>query len=227
MSKIMDWIYLRKDLILNISEWGPGNPLWITGASGDGKSTMTEKLAEEMHATVITSDIVLCRMGWTKEKVDEHLSGNFTSKGADAYKIDFNNMTPAVKYVLSHPELPYGQKDPITKCIKDEVVIPELLKFYGWLMEELKDDDKMYIIEGCDICHMDPEVMINKPLIVMGGSRLRSFYRRCKRNCEEKGCSMLTSVKKYIRKYKIQNEKLDDSKDHFRHSLEIIGGREV
>ena len=71
-----------------MENWAPGDPLWITGSSGDGKSTLAEKMATENHAIVINSDIVLCRMLWTKEKYEKVLKTK-TIPGSDVWK--FNN----------------------------------------------------------------------------------------------------------------------------------------
>lgn len=220
MINLLNWVIPRKGLVINFDQWKPGNPLWVTGSSGDGKSTVAWKLARQYHAEVITSDIVLCRLGWTEDKFNSFLNG--TSKDADAFKMKATG-SPAMDYVMMYPELPHGQKDPETKCIIDSVVVPEVLKFYKWLMTELESNpkyrDKLYIIEGCDICKLDPEVMKHKPLILLGGSRLISFWRRVRRNCEEKGCSKLTSIRKYMRKYNIQNKHLDLDKEAFRKAL--------
>ena len=63
------YIIPEKDFKLNISDWDYGTPLWITGSSGDGKSTLARKLKEENESTIITStDALLCRLAYSKEK---------------------------------------------------------------------------------------------------------------------------------------------------------------
>lgn len=85
-----------------------------------------------------------------------------------------------------------------------------------------KYKNKLYIIEGCDICLLDPNIMSAKPLIIVGGSRLRSLWRRSKRDSVKKDRSILQSVFKYIKNYNVTNRNLDDHKDNFRKSMEDI-----
>lgn len=210
-----------KNLEVNVDEWKPGNPLWITGSSGDGKSTLAKQIVEKNNAVIIASDIILCRMGWKKEKFDDALNG-ILNEQAKVHKIDFND-SPALDYVLHHPELPYDQKNPETHSFIPEITDPEMIKFYQWLIKELKENEKynnkLYLIEGCDICLMDPDIMIEKPLIIVGCSRLRSFFRRAKRDSAEKNRSIFKSMLKYIKKYKYQSKRLDDAKSHFRKEI--------
>ena len=217
------WIIQKGDLQINMENWAPGDPLWITGSSGDGKSTLAEKMATESHAIVINSDIVLCRMLWTKEKYEKVLKTK-TIPGSDVWK--FNLDSPAWDYVASHPNLPFGAKDPITHSTIDSITQPEIIAFYHWLMVELKSNpkykDNLYIIEGCDICLLDPNVMATKPLIIMGGSRLQSLWRRVKRNVKDKNASYIESIFKYLKKYNYQAKRLDDDKDNFRRDIENV-----
>lgn len=37
-------IFNEPNYIINMDKWGPGHPLFITGSSGDGKSTLAKKL---------------------------------------------------------------------------------------------------------------------------------------------------------------------------------------
>ncbi len=98
-----------------------------------------------------------------------------------------------------------------------------MLDFYKWLLKELKTNSKykktLYIIEGSDICNMDAETMVKEPLIIVGGSRLRSLWRRAKRDSEEKNCPIFKSVSKYVRKYGTHNRRIDDNKDAFRKAV--------
>jgi len=218
------WMVIQDDLRINMDEWGPGNPLWVTGSSGDGKSTLVEQLAAETGAEIVTADILLCRMGWTKEKFDALCQGDIVS-GASAHKMHID-ASPAMDYVISHPELPWMAKDPKTKHFINEITDPEMIKFFTWFMEESatnpKYKDRTFIIEGCDICLLDPNIMATKPLIIIGGSRLRSFIRRAKRDIDKKGHNTSEAIFKYIKKYNTQNRRLDDAKDNFRDAIDKI-----
>lgn len=104
-----NWLLVQDDFKINMDQWSPGNPLWITGASGDGKSTLAKQLAEEYHAEIVTSDIVLI-----------YLEGNpssFMKKLNNAKAA--HNMTivnsPALDYINMNPNLPWEARDPVTK----------------------------------------------------------------------------------------------------------------
>lgn len=215
------WFVTQNDLRINFEQWAPGNPLWITGASGDGKSTLANKLANERHATIITTDVVLCRMGWSQEKFEDMMKN-----GANADSSAHNMVLasgPAIDYVMAHPELPRNAKDTNTRAFKSEITDPEMLKFCTWLMTELSTNPKykntLYIIEGCDICLMDPSIMSTKPLIIVGSSRVQSFIHRVRRDIDGKGRDVLPTIFKHLRKYNLQAKRLDDNKDIFRNAI--------
>lgn len=208
------------NLEINVDEWRPGNPLWVTGSSGDGKSTLAIKMAKENGATVISSDIVLCRLKWTKEKFYSKISDPNTAKSV--FNMDPKN-SPAMDYVLSHPDLPYDTKDPITRAYKSEIMNPCMIDFYEWLMDELatnpKYKNKLYVIEGCDICLLDANIMKDKPLIIVGGSRIRSVWRRAKRHSSHTGDSLISAIFMFIKNYDLTFRRLDDNKDAFHRSI--------
>ncbi|MDE6040938.1 MAG: hypothetical protein K2F99_05115, partial [Muribaculaceae bacterium] len=206
-----------------MEQWAPGNPLWIAGSSGDGKSTLSSKLAKEHHATVITTDILLMRLGKSEEEfAAAQKSGKLDSVATQSINWGGN---PAWDYVKEHPELPYGLRDPKTKMLIRSIVIPETVRFHNWLIEALKTDprykDNLYIIDSCNICEMDPDVMATKPLIIVGGSRLRSYWRRVKRDYAEKGGErpLVHSMFKYLKQYNSKYRLLDDNKDNFRAAI--------
>lgn len=212
----------QDDLKINIDKWGPGNPLWITGASGDGKSTLAEKLSKENNAIIITSDVMLFRISKPKEKFENMMKNRNDNKCASMHKMNF--ASPVLDYIDSHPELPYDARDPETRALKNEITEPLMVNFYMWLMKELTTNPKyknnLYIIEGCDICLLDAEIMRDKPLIIVGGSRLRSLYRRAKRDSDADNKPFIKELFKKIKKYNRFNRRLDDNKDAFRKSIE-------
>ena len=211
-----NWIIPQDDYIINFEDWGPGNPLFITGASGDEKSTLARKLGKEYSAIVISSDIVLLRLFKTKEAWDNMIQ-KFQDGYIDSHGINFGDSI-GMDYVTLNPELPYGLKDPITKKAQTDIINAELNKFYLWFMVQSSKNPKyknqLYILEGCNLCNLPPELMATKPLIVVGGSRLRSFIRRIKRNKSE-GAGVLKSIFKYIKMYTTVQKPLDDAKDLF------------
>lgn len=220
-----NWVIPQDDYIINFDQWAPGNPLFITGASGDGKSTIARELANTYHAIVISSDILLLRIWKTKEKWDETLyqykSGYTKSRAIDSIDLGDNI---AMDYIGANPEIPYGLKDPVTKKTDSAAVRIEMHKFYKWFMDQTANNSKysgqLYILEGCNICQLSPELMAAKPLIVVGGSRLRSFIRRIKRNKMKNDAGVIRSLFKYIKMYTTVQKPLDDDKDMFLKNLQ-------
>lgn len=217
---VMDesWVIIEDDLKINFDDWKPGNPLWVAGSSGDGKSTLTAKLADEYNATIVTTDALLMRMSMPHEEFLKKI--NTSDDFTNVHKMSFVD-NPVVDYIKAHPNLPSNAKDMNTRSLKSEITNPEMIKLYTWLLHELGNNPKyknrLYVVEGCDVCLMDPKVMSTKPLIILGGSRMRSFMRRVKRDMEEKGdVNPTRAIFKYLKKYNIQNRKLDDQKDNFR-----------
>lgn len=208
-----NWLFPMKDITINIDKWSPGNPLWITGSIGDGKSTLASQLAKEYNAEIISSDIVLCRMMWSIDRFNKFMNGG-SDITAEVHMISTNS-SPAWNYVNQHPELPYGIKNTGTKS--DELRM-NMIKFYAWLMDELikpEYDNNLYIIEGSDILFMNPFEMMDKPLIIKGGCRIRSLWRRSKRNTKKKGYGMIISIYKYIKKYPETAAIIDSTKENF------------
>ena len=200
-----NWVIVRDNFENRIDEWDKGNPLWITGASGDGKSTLARKLSKENNAEIITSDTLLFRMACkNEEEVEEALNNDI----ANAYNVNAVKNSPALEYIRTH-DLPYDIKKG-KKQITVKDVQPYCNDFYMWLMDELannpKYNDKLYIIEGSNICGLDPEIMAQKPVIVVDGSILRSLLRRSKRDAAEKERPLILSIWKYLRKYNSHNK---------------------
>lgn len=215
-----NWIYPSDDYIINFDQWKPGNPLFITGASGDGKSTLARKLGEEYNAIVVSSDVVLLRLFKTEQKWNDIIQKIQTDafNAYDSYGIDFNDEI-SMDYITSNPNIPYQLKDPVTKKTDNLRVSIEMCKFYKWFMRQTESNPKynrnLYILEGCNVCQLSPELMSTKPLIIVGGSRLQSFIRRVKRDVTKENKGVVESIFKFIRKYTKNHKVLDDEKDTF------------
>lgn len=176
------YIISKKNYEINMDKWKPGTPLWITGSSGDGKSTYANQLAKEKKAFLVPLDLFLVRIAKPKEKYDKFLndtSGTVISNGSQM----------VLDYINKHPELPWA--DPNSKgnwgtSGQD----PELWNgLFDWLIDASaknpKYKTKLIIFEGCNICLMPVEKAVKFPFIIMGTSRLQSSIRRIKRDKKE------------------------------------------
>ena len=176
------YIISKKNYEINMDKWKPGTPLWITGSSGDGKSTYANQLAKEKKAFLVPLDLFLVRIAKPKEKYDKFLndtSGTVISNGSQMI----------LDYINKHPELPWT--DPNTKGNwgargQDSALWNGL---FDWLIDASaknpKYKNKLIIFEGCNICLMPVEKAIKFPFIIMGTSRLDSSLRRIKRDRKE------------------------------------------
>ena len=204
----------EENFTLNINLWSRLNPLWITGASGDGKSTLARKIANEYHANIISGDYILVYMRLSPDEFDSKIV-----KLGQKYSIDIKN--PLFReYIAENRKIPRGLKHISTENLVDEIIKREMVQFFKWIHQKISTNmhyqKTMTIIESCDICYIEPEFFKDKPLIILGGSKLRSFYRRVKRENPENIFEFIKAVFKHIQKYPSLNYHLDKSKDTFR-----------
>lgn len=177
----------RDNLEFNMEKWVPGkHALWITGTSGDGKSTLAKKIADEHDAILITFDVFLDRIG----------------RGEDGWKKieskfkKSNPNDPTFNYINEHPELPYDF--PTNDTSKTEY----FTEFGDWVRNTVVKKmykNKLVVIEGCDICRLDPSIMSKEPLIIMGISSLQCSLRRIKRDLRDNE-GLLKSIFKEIKR---------------------------
>lgn len=175
------YIISKKNYEINMDKWKPGTPLWITGSSGDGKSTYANQLAKEKKAFLVPLDLFLVRIAKPKEKYDKFLndtSGTVISNGSQM----------VLDYINKHPEIPWA--DNVKGNWGTSGQDPELWNgLFDWLIDASaknpKYKTKLIIFEGCNICLMPVEKAVKFPFIIMGTSRLQSSIRRIKRDKKE------------------------------------------
>ncbi len=205
------YIFSRNDYEINLNKWKPGVPLWITGTSGDGKSTLALRMAQAHDALIVPTDLVLCRLKWSKEKWEKRQK---TSKMLNdpVYQL-------AVEFIKKQHSWPYEIADSMTP-MSDLDVAKYYKEFFEYVIEQNninpKYNNKKIIIEGCDICFTtDPEYMSKQPLIIIGCSRLKASLQRIKRDHKDDNHSLIKSIFREIYRYNKYVNKLDKNKDTF------------
>lgn len=206
-------LFSKNNLELNLDEWKPGNPLWITGTSGDGKSTLAKEYARKYNACVVETDTLLLRIGCTKEKFESMVTSSKTDPKLSMVNPDIAII--GMEYVKTHPDLPYG----LDWTVVDESVLePYFMDYFDWIMSISKTDkrfrNKKIIVEGCDVMYIPPIVMKERPLIIIGCSRVRAALQRAHRE-HSQGMDYLPALIKVIRRYNTSVRHLDDSKDQY------------
>lgn len=161
----------------NFDHWGYGHPLWITGVSGEGKSTLTDKLKERFHqdknVQIATLDILMDRLACEAEDFNRERSlGKYNNSPIMLEFIDtFKNELPWCLKPIKNDMLRYqGEKE-------------WYLKLFKWLVEKSKDC--IIICEGIDIMlYMPTKWVSREPLIIMQPSLPKGTFFRIKRRLE-------------------------------------------
>lgn len=204
-----NYILPEFDYKINLNQWRPGNPLYITGTSGDGKSTLANKLAKKYNAYLIHTDLFLGRICRPKEKyykwLNSSIEGNINSNGSEM----------VLEYINQHPELPW--------FIDYKEAKKYWLDFFKWFRENAKNNpkyrNKLIIIEGCDICFIEPEIAVNFPLIIIGHSKFKTALQRIKRDMGEDH-TLFDSIKRELKRDYVKP--LNKMKSEFRKNLKKL-----
>lgn len=163
------------NLEFNLDKWsklGPHNLLYITGISGSGKTTLAKEICKKYKAEYI--------------ELDKFTLG--IVKGLDRWFENVNNGTYEVHPLLKEY---FSQLDHITtngSWSKPDMG-DEHTKFLIWLINKVKGDGTLYIVEGAQffmkLSNMDPDLIKGEPLIVVGTSAFKSWVRRIKRDTSD------------------------------------------
>ena len=190
------------NLEFNLNKWsksGPHNLLYITGISGSGKTTLAKEMCKKYKAEYI--------------ELDKFTLG--IVKGLDRWFENVNNGTYEVHPLLKEY---FSKLDHLTtngSWSKPDMG-DEHTKFLIWLINKVKGDGTLYIVEGAQffmkLSNMDPDLIKGEPLIVVGTSAFKSWVRRIKRDTanDETISRFIYHLKKDVPmlfKYYFSNEK--------------------
>jgi len=213
-------LFNEPNFVINMDKWGPGHPLWITGTSGDGKSTLAKKLyTEEKNTALVTLDWLLVRLCHPREKYFKKVVNNPVTQ-----KQDFIIM----RFINEHPEMPWelGRDIATNKNPNRDIATFWFNKFFQWLLEESKTSYYKYkiIVEGCVIAaYGNPRIFVYEPLIIMGTSQLQSKFNRIHRDLTDDNKDLLTSIKKELKRDYIND--LIKQKNDFKKMIKILQKR--
>ena len=190
------------NLEFNLDKWsksGLHNLLYITGISGSGKTTLAKEMCKKYKAEYI--------------ELDKFTLG--IVKGLDRWFENVNNGTYEVHPLLKEY---FSKLDHLTtngSWSKPDMG-DEHTKFLIWLINKVKGDGTLYIVEGAQffmkLSNMDPDLIKGEPLIVVGTSAFKSWVRRIKRDTanDETISRFIYHLKKDVPmlfKYYFSNEK--------------------
>lgn len=141
------------------------NFLLVTGLSGSGKSTEAEILAKNYNAKIITLD---------------GLSEIYKSK-----KINDATKDLIYKFIELNPKI----KDELKDNFWHQQKLNNFKKYKYWnnlffefLIENISKEKQNFIIEGTQIfMTVEPNKIKKYPIIIIGTSDIKSFFRRIKR----------------------------------------------
>lgn len=201
---------------INMDKWGPGHPLWITGSSGDGKSTLAKEYCNKFSNTaLVTLDWLLIRLRYPKEKYFRKVVNNPKTQEKDFIIVRFMNEHPEIPYELGLGQ--YNHYDEVNYWYNT---------FFDWLLKEAKTTYSKYniIVEGCDIAlYGNPKVFAREPLIIMGTSRMQGKIRRIKRDIEtstDHDMSLLEAIKREMKRDYVKD--INKSKDNFKKMIKLL-----
>lgn len=165
-------IFSKKNISYKFDLWKTGkeNILFITGLSGGGKTTLANNIADKYNGVVIELDLF-----------------QFNRFVYNDYKLTPEEFLPDKhKIIKKYFDMTYGGKKDFSG-ISDKIFFDEFIKFARWLIyEEIPSDGRKFIIEGLQIAGIllsyAPEILEDRPCIIVGTSIIKSIYQRYKRD---------------------------------------------
>ena len=182
----------KQNLTYNLEKYGDNeNILFITGLSGSGKTTLSYKLSYEYNAEVLELD---CMGNYYNDKYNNTVIHNITSK--------FLNENQDINYIIKN------KKYMELKLYNFDKYIMINDRYFKYIVNYCNNSKGLYIVEGTQLfMTINPEYFIEKPVIIVGTSAMKSFYRRLKRQLtKEEKQHPFTKGRRHIKKL------LNDSK---------------
>lgn len=179
-----------KDRAYNLDKWESkkANVIYITGASGSGKSTIAKRIAEEYGAEWVPLDTFF-KYGFKK---NENIEFDERTLKLKPTIVEYINKIGR-KNIFSGAEL-QTWNDIIDEKYSDKVKL-SLKKLFAYL-ESKSSPNKRFAVEGFQLGAVyDVSDLSGKPLIVKGNSFAKTQYRRIKREFD-KGARGKTFVDK-------------------------------
>lgn len=199
-GKSFDSSDLKQTNNSNLEKWGSkdNNILFVTGYSGSGKSTISDKIASKTGANVIHLDLFLEEHYKPKNSIVDGQDLEFI-KYLNKHFPEYDDLTDRKKVPL-HTKAFGNYLDKFESCME------------GFAKEQQKQGKKV-IVEGLqlldDTFYPDKSSLKGRPLMVMKTSALKSFYRAGVRD-EKLNASDLTpaDLAEYIRWYSEGNSQI-------------------
>jgi len=158
----------------NMQDWIDGNsPLFITGISGSGKTTMAKRLADNENE-IFNIDAIFAFARFSKNEILEKYA-HFEKNLNDLF-IKFVNSVPDELFLYRTADNDQEVCDASMKLFREFIML--------WKKEKLSG--KRYIIEGFPIYLDEPMFYKDKPLIVMAEPYVLCCIRAYKRDRNSK-----------------------------------------
>lgn len=199
-----------KDIAFNIDRWNNDetNVMFVTGASGSGKSTIAEKVAKEVDGEWIPLDAFF-KYAFIKNYNQEFSDWMLKSKPS---LVSYINMIGRPN-IVNHEVNSWDDLEEYPDDVKKSI-----LKLVAYLKSKAP---KKFIIEGYQIGRfMKPSDLENEPLIVKGTTFSKTQFRRVARelsNKNSKGNSPLEKIKNAATIFRYNVDEYDNWKSEYDH----------
>lgn len=220
---LLETLFSRDNLELNLENWNSGTILFITGISGSGKTTTSNyyKDTYKGNIEVFHMDVSL-DLYKPKEEALNSLKKRLSDDSRDSSKYIVGLFAD---YAKTLPDDCFGLSESKDKSYDAYMSFwvnasKRLFEFTKQIEPKLKDDTR-YIFEGTQIFKgFDPEFFETRPLIIVNTGRIKAAFHDIKREFGKsqpmkKKVTLIANVFKFMRYQKA----LDYKKDDFQRTL--------